>query len=206
MGEQRPGEQPMGEQPMGEQQKVEHLPQRPALLTVGHGRLDREALGDLLAGAGVERLVDVRRFPGSRANPGAARGVVPQVAQERGIAYRWEERLGGRRSLTAAQRAQSPDTWWRVEAFGAYAAWTRSEDFRAALPELLADIAEGQTAILCSESVWWRCHRRLVSDVVSVEFDTPVRHLMPDGRLADHVVSAGARVGDDGRLVWDGPA
>lgn len=174
------------------------------MLTVGHGRLDAGDLGALLVGAGVAQVVDVRRFPGSRANPGAARGAVAQLAGEVGVAYRWDERLGGRRSLTAAQREASPDTWWRVEAFRAYAAWTRSPQFRAALPELVGDALARETTILCSEAVWWRCHRRLISDVVVLECALPVWHLMPDGRLVEHVVSAGARVGEDGLVVWDG--
>ncbi|MBB1009390.1 DUF488 domain-containing protein, partial [Dietzia sp. SLG510A3-3B2-2] len=70
------------------------------LFTVGHGRLDRDELARLLTGAGVELLVDIRRFPGSRANSAAAKGAVPEIVGEVGIDYRWEEDLGGRRSLT----------------------------------------------------------------------------------------------------------
>src|SRR5699024_11510431 len=85
------------------------------LLTVGHGTLDRDGLARLLTGAGVELLVDIRRFPGSRANPAAAKGSVPELTADAGIDYRWEEQLGGRRRLTAAERRDSPDTWWRVD-------------------------------------------------------------------------------------------
>ena len=66
------------------------------LVTVGHGRLDREALGALLSATGVERLVDVRRFPGSRSNPDVSRDALGRWLPEAGIGYRWEERLGGR--------------------------------------------------------------------------------------------------------------
>lgn len=175
----------------------------PTLLTLGHGRLTEEELAALVAGAGIDLVVDIRRFPGSRANPASARGAIGATLAGIGVDYRWEERLGGRRSLTAAQRARSPDTWWRVEAFRAYAAWTRSPDFRTALPELVGPIASARTAIMCSESVWWRCHRRLVSDVLVMEHDIAVRHLMPDGRLTPHPVSEGARRGPDGHLIWD---
>ena len=65
---------------------------------------------------------------------------------------------------TKEERAQSPDGWWRVAAFRAYAGWTRTPEFRAALDDLLEDDATRSTAIMCSESVWWRCHRRLLAD------------------------------------------
>lgn len=173
------------------------------LLTVGHGVLDDQQLGDLLVGAGVERLVDVRRFPGSRNNPAAGRPALEELAAARGFGYRWEERLGGRRRLTAEEQETNPDTFWRVPQFRAYAGWTRSPEFRAGLDQLLEELATARTAVMCSEAVWWRCHRRLVADVVQVEHDVPVLHLMHDGRRRPHPVSEGARVGADGRLVWD---
>lgn len=174
------------------------------IVTVGHGRLDADELGALLTGAGVELLVDIRRFPGSRSNPAAARGALPELAEGLGIAYRWEERLGGRRHLTREQDEASPDTWWRVAAFRAYAGWTRSPEFRAAMDELAAEARERTTAVLCSEAVWWRCHRRLVADVAALEHGLEVRDLMHDGRCDLHEPSAGARLDGDGHLVWDG--
>jgi uncharacterized protein (DUF488 family) len=174
------------------------------VLTFGHGRLARAELAALLTEAHVESVVDVRRFPGSRSNPAAARGAIDALADELGIGYRHDPRLGGRRSLTKEQEAGSPDTWWQVAAFRAYAGWTRSEEFRAGLADLVAAPTVRRTAIMCSEAVWWRCHRRIISDVVVMEHDVPVEHLMHDGRLIVHPVSAGARPGEDGRLVWDG--
>ncbi|MDO5712680.1 MAG: DUF488 domain-containing protein [Micrococcales bacterium] len=173
------------------------------MLTFGHGRLERAELGELLAGAGVEAVVDVRRFPGSRANPAAARGAIPDLLTQVGIAYRWDERLGGRRSLTKAQDEASPDTWWRVKAFRAYAAWTRSPQFRAGAQDLWELARSTRTAVMCSEAVWWRCHRRLIADVTELEGGLPVLDLMHDGRLLPHEPSAGARLGPGG-VVWDG--
>lgn len=175
------------------------------LLTVGHGRLDRDALGRLLTDAGVELLVDVRRFPGSRANPAAAKGSVPDLTADAGIDYRWEEDLGGRRTLSAAERDASPDTWWRVEAFRAYAAWTRTPAFRAALGRVVADARARRTAVMCSESVWWRCHRRIIADVAVAEHGLQVGHLMHDGRVTAHAPAAGLRSDGRGHPVWDGP-
>lgn len=178
----------------------------PPLITVGHGRLEAAQLADLLAGAGIATVVDVRRFPGSRANPAAARGRIPEICAGAGISYRWEERLGGRRRLTADQDAASPDTWWNVAAFRAYAAHTRTEEFRAGFSALVADVERTRTAILCSESVWWRCHRRIIADVAMLERGIEVRHLMPGGALRVGEPSAGARVDDEGHVVWDASA
>lgn len=174
------------------------------LLTVGHGTLDRDELARLLTDAGVELLVDIRRFPGSRANPAAAKGSVPELTADAGIDYRWEEHLGGRRTLTAADRDASPDTWWRVEAFRAYCAWTRDPRFREALGRVVDDARARRTAVMCSESVWWRCHRRIVADVAVAEHGLAVGHLMHDGRVTDHAPSEGLRLDDAGHLVWDG--
>ena len=177
----------------------------PSLLTVGHGTLSRQELADLLRGAGIEPLVDVRRFPGSRANDAAARGVAEEICAEAGISYRWDERLGGRRRLTKDEDAQSPDTWWRVKQFRAYASWTRSEDFRAGIADLLDDVARTRTAVMCSEAVWWRCHRRLIADVMLLEHEVDVADLMHPGKERPHEPSEGARLDEDGHVVWDLP-
>ena len=176
----------------------------PVLLTVGHGTLDRQGLGDVLTQAGVEQVVDVRRFPGSRHNPDARREALEEWLPARGVAYRWEERLGGRRRLTAEEDEQSPDRWWRVDQFRAYAARTRAPAYAEAMELLLADVRDRPTVIMCSEAVWWRCHRRIVADVATLRYAVPVHHLMHDGRLTEHPVSDGARVTEDGQVVWDG--
>ncbi len=116
-----------------------------------------------------------------------------------GVEYRWEKRLGGwRKSLP-----DSPDTALRNRAFAGYAAHMRSEEFRSAIDELL-DEASTRTAIMCAESVWWRCHRRMVADFLVLVRGVDVLHLMHDGRLQRHIPSDLARVRDDGLLVYDG--
>jgi uncharacterized protein (DUF488 family) len=172
----------------------------PALLTLGHGRLDRDGLSSLLRRAEVELLVDVRRFPGSRANPAVATDALPVWLPETGIDYRWEERLGGRRPVPDPD---DQDPWWQVAAFRGYAAHTRTDEFRAAMAELLSETETRRTAVMCSESVWWRCHRRIIADVAVLAHDVEVRHLMHDGRLTGHPPSEGARLGADGLVVWD---
>ncbi|MEH1058861.1 DUF488 domain-containing protein [Micromonospora sp. CPCC 206171] len=172
------------------------------LLTVGHGAADRERLAELLGGAGIALVVDVRRYPASRTNPDVWREELERWLPERGIDYRWEPRLGGRRHVHAGE--PEPDTWWTVAAFRAYAAHTRTPEFDAALDEVLSDAAGRTPAVMCSESVWWRCHRRLIADVAVLGRGTPVAHLMPDGRLTPHRPAVGARRLPDGHLCWDG--
>ena len=168
------------------------------LLTVGHGSLSQDALGALLTGAGVQLLVDVRRFPGSRAHPHVGTDALAGWLPPLGVAYRSEPRLGGRRRFDGPRA----DPWWTVEAFRAYAAHTRTPDFGDALADVLAQAETTTVAVLCSEAVWWRCHRRLVADVVALVHERPVHHLMHDGRTPPHPPSPGARRTGD-VLVWD---
>jgi uncharacterized protein (DUF488 family) len=94
------------------------------------------------------------------------------------------------------------DGWWTVAQFAAYAAHTRTPEFATALDEVLAEAATTTVAVMCSESVWWRCHRRLIADVAVLGRGVPVHHLMPDGRLPPHATSAGAVLGADGLVHW----
>ncbi|SFP60173.1 Protein of unknown function, DUF488 [Geodermatophilus dictyosporus] len=173
------------------------------LLTVGHGPDDRARLAARLTAAGVGLLVDVRRFPGSRSNPDVRREALEEWLPAAGVGYRWDARLGGRRRLPADEPVA--DGWWTVAQFAAYAAHTRTPEFAAGLDEVLDAAGTATVAVMCSESVWWRCHRRLVADVAVLARGVPVRHLMPDGRPADHRPSEGAVLGDDGLVRWPGP-
>ncbi|GAA4923777.1 uncharacterized protein DUF488 [Actinomycetospora succinea] len=166
------------------------------LWTVGHGTLDGPAVARLVADAGIAAVVDVRRYPGSRRDPSVAREALGPALTRVGVAYRWDERLGGRRS----RPNDSPDTALRDRAFAGYAAHMRTPVFTDAVDELLG--APEPTAILCSESVWWRCHRRLVADHVVLVRDTAVRHLMHDGRTPEHHPTDGVRHSGD-QLVYD---
>lgn len=172
-----------------------------ALLTVGHGTMSQEDLTELLQAAGVGTLVDVRRFPGSRRHPHVARDAMEGWVPSVGISYLWMPALGGRRRLPGSD-VESVDTWWRVEAFRAYAAYARSEEFHDALDDVLGRAAASRVAVMCSEAVWWRCHRRIISDVAVLLHDVPVLHLAHSGKLTPHPPAAGARVTDEG-LVYD---
>ncbi|MCH6161025.1 DUF488 domain-containing protein [Streptomyces marispadix] len=172
----------------------------PPLVTFGHGVANRDQLADLLRGADVAAVVDVRTAPGSRRNPDARREELAAWMPEAGLEYRWEKRLGGFRRAAA----DSPDVFWEHAQFRGYAGYTRDPRFLDAMDELLRQAARTErTAVMCAESLWWRCHRRIIADFALLARDTPVLHLAHDGRLTEHPVAPGARLGDDGLLVYD---
>jgi uncharacterized protein (DUF488 family) len=163
----------------------------------GHGTASEEEIAGLLRDGGVELVVDVRTAPGSRRNPHVSRAALERWLPSRGFAYRWDKRLGGFRRPPP----DSPDVFWRQEMFRGYAAHMRTPEFAEAIDELLS--FSGSQAVMCSESVWWRCHRRMIADFLVLVREVPVTHLMHDGRLVRHEPAPGARLRDDGLLVYD---
>lgn len=172
------------------------------LFTVGHGTATAEELVGRLSAAPVETVVDVRIAPGSRRHPHVSRDAMAEWLPAAGIGYRWDKRLGGFRTLPP----DSPDVALRNESFRAYAAHMRGTEFLAAADELVAEVARSRVCVMCSETVWWRCHRRMIADFVMLARDVPVWHLMPGGRVEPHAPTDGARLRDDGLLVYDGGA
>lgn len=173
----------------------------PTVFTFGHGTAGAAEITALLRGAGVARLVDVRTAPGSRHNPDSARDAMSHWLPEAGIGYQWEPRLGGWRHA----HGDPVDVSLRVESFRSYAVYMRTPEFRAAIDDLLVIAAAEQIAIMCAETVWWRCHRKLISDYLTLVRGVTVRHLMHDGKLRAHRPTAEARVDGD-VLVYDGPS
>ena len=174
---------------------------RVTLYTIGHGTLSADEFASLLHDAGIEVLVDVRSYPGSRRNPQFGREAMQQWVPENGVEYRWEPRLGGRRR----PRAESRHVALQNDAFRAYADHMEQPDFRDALREVLVTAALRRTAVMCAESVWWRCHRRLIADAATLVHGADVQHVFHDHRLRTHEVTPGARLdGDD--VVYDAPA
>ncbi|WP_300604675.1 DUF488 family protein [Trebonia sp.] len=169
------------------------------LLTYGHGTDSSERTVATLRAAGIASIVDIRIAPGSRRNPQFALAALSEWLPEAGISYRWEKRLGGFRR----PGPDNPDVAWREDMFRGYAQHMRSPEFAAAIDAVLAEAASRQVAVMCSESLWWRCHRRLVADFASAARGVPVRHLMHDGRVEEHRPSPGLRVRADGLLVYD---
>jgi uncharacterized protein (DUF488 family) len=169
------------------------------LFTYGHGTETAERTAELLAGAGITALVDVRTAPGSRRNPQFARAAMEEWLPGAGIAYRWDKRLGGFRR----PGPDNPDIAWREDMFRGYAEHMRSADFGVAVDAVLAEAATRPVTVMCSESLWWRCHRRLLADFAAVARGAAVSHLMHDGRIEPHRPSPGLRLREDGLLVYD---
>ena len=168
------------------------------LFTVGHGTLAAEELAGVLHASGIHLLVDVRSYPGSRRHPHFARERMEEWVPDAGVEYRWERRLGGRRPV----RADSVNLVLRNDAFRGYADHMATDDFRAALDDVVALAGGQKTAVMCSESVWWRCHRRLLSDALALVHGASVVHLMHDDRQVPHPLTEGARLDGD-HVVYD---
>jgi len=169
------------------------------LLTYGHGTESAERTAAILSAASVSSLIDIRIAPGSKRNPQFARDAMTEWLPQAGIGYRWERRLGGFRK----PGPDNPDVVWREEMFRGYAEHMRSAEFLDAIGGVLAEAATPQVAVMCSESLWWRCHRRLLADFVTAARGIEVRHLMHDGRTEPHRPSPGLRLREDGLLVYD---
>ena len=166
--------------------------------TVGHGTISAEEFASLLAGAYVDRVVDVRSFPGSRHNPQFGREEMERWVPMAGIGYVWMRDLGGRRRPVS----ESKHVALRNDAFRAYADYMETPAFLAGIEELL-ELAKGDSpAVMCSESLWWRCHRRLIADHLVLVRGVDVVHLLHDGRSSPHVPTEGVRLAHD-TLVYD---
>lgn len=143
------------------------------ILTLGHSTRSFDELIELLRAHGVERLVDVRRFPMSRAHPHFNKARLSRRLERRGIEYLHLEALGGRRSPAP----DSPNAAWRNRAFRGYADHMSTSGFRAALALLRKLAREKRTAVLCAEALPWRCHRWLLSDALSA-WGLRVEHIL----------------------------
>lgn len=154
----------------------------------------------MLAAAGIETLVDVRRFAGSRRNPQFSGEAMDAALAKEGIDYVPMPDLGGRR----AARADSPNLAWRNAAFRGYADYMATSPYRLA-HERLAELARSRrTAVMCAEAMWWQCHRSLISDDFKAS-GWEVIHLISRGREQEHPYTSAARI-VEGRLDYTLPA
>jgi uncharacterized protein (DUF488 family) len=171
------------------------------LYTVGHGTRPQEELVAALHDAAIGRLVDVRRFPGSRRNPHFGREALETALPDFGIAYQWwGETLGGRRR---APTGLSRHPAWREPSFGSYADYMDTPTFRDALRSLLDSLPTAPaTAVMCAETLWWRCHRRLIADAAELA-GVEVVHLIGTGHRQRHALHPAVRAGSDGWPVYD---
>lgn len=183
---------------------------RGVVYTVGHSNREIGEFLGMLTEFGVKTLVDVRRLPGSNRYPWFNADALAAALKDVGIEYRRIEGLAGRRGVSK-DVPDEVNAWWENRSFHNYADWAlSSEEFEHGLAELveLVEAAGGDTAggesaggdaapavaIMCAEAVWWRCHRRIVSDYLLGVAGLEVKHVMGPGKAVAAELSAGARV------------
>lgn len=167
------------------------------VFTIGHSTRTFEEMLGLLRDNDVTLLADIRSFPSSRRLPQWNRDEI-EAALPPDIGYRWLPRLGGRRHTPAG--VASPNGFWRVAAFRAYADYMATEPFAEGLAELEALVEESRPAIMCSEAVPWRCHRRLVTDALLVD-GMHVFDILSESSVRPAVLTPATRV-VDGHLEY----
>ena len=165
------------------------------IYTIGHSTRSLEEFLALLERSRIERLVDVRAFPGSRRHPQFNKEALARSLPEHGIEYLHRPALGGRRR----PRADAAPTAWRNEGFRGYADYMRTAEFRAALDNLIELGEERPTVIMCSEAVPWRCHRTLISDALHAR-GVMVEHIL-DSKASPHALTSFAVV-HDGEVTY----
>ena len=174
------------------------------IYTIGHSILSAEEFLHLLRGHGVGQLADVRTIPKSRRHPQFARDALDAFLARHGVTYRHFASLGGLRK----PRSDSINTAWQHPGFRGYADYMQTEEFTRGLDELLEFSRDGEarsgavTAVMCAESKWWQCHRRLLSDALLVR-GVPVQHIVSSGAAKPHELTEFARP-EHGKVIYPG--
>lgn len=171
---------------------------KPHIFTIGHSNLALDQFLGLLAKHRIEALVDIRRFPSSRAFPHFNQKNLEAALHDAGIDYHWMEPLGGRRHKQGD--SISPNLGLENESFRNYADYTLTQPFREAVERLQEIAGRKRTALMCAEAVYWRCHRRLVSDFLLAN-NVSVQHIFPSGELRLHQPTPGAKF-DAGQVTY----
>ena len=166
------------------------------LWTIGHSTRPIEEFLGLLAESRIEVIADVRSYPGSRRYPQYGREALAATLAAHAIGYHWLPLLGGRRKGSP----DSPNGAWRNASFRAYADYMSTAEFAQGLVQLLEIANRTRTAIMCSESVWWRCHRSMIADALRVA-GIEVLHILDAKHIAVHPMTSPARI-VDGALTY----
>lgn len=164
--------------------------------TIGHSTRSLDEFIGLLRENSIEALADVRSLPGSRKFPHFNAEKLAESLPAAGIEYVPFKQLGGRRKV----RKDSPHTVWRHPAFRGYADYMDTDDFKKGIEDLLDLARQKRTAIMCSEAVWWRCHRSMISDYLK-SIGVKVIHIMAPGKTEEHPYTSAASI-VDGRLAY----
>lgn len=169
------------------------------IYTIGHSSRSIEEFISLLKGNAIDVLLDVRNFPGSKRHPHFNKELLEPTLIGEGIRYVHMKDLGGRRK----PELNSINTRWRHTAFRGYADHMQADVFQNAISELMDIAFKHSTAFMCSEAVWWSCHRSLISDYLKIR-DWKVLHIMSEGKVIEHPYTSAARI-VNGELRYDEP-
>jgi len=165
------------------------------IYTIGHSTRSAEDFLSLLQAHEIRRLADIRTIPKSRRHPQFNSDTLREFLDRHGITYRHFPSLGGLRK----PKSDSVNTAWQHAGFRGYADYMATEEFDRGVDNLLEFVRLARTAVMCAEAVWWRCHRRLLSDALLAR-GVPVRHITSVGVAKPHQMSEFARI--DGGRVW----
>jgi uncharacterized protein (DUF488 family) len=168
--------------------------------TIGHSNRSLEEFVALLSGADIGLVADIRTIPRSSANPQFNEDTLPEALAARHISYEHMAALGGLRGK-AETISRDVNGFWTNESFHNYADYALSQHFRAGLDDLIEQGRKLRCATMCSEAVWWRCHRRIVADHLLARGET-VFHIMGQGRLEPARLTKGALIRSGGTVVY----
>ena len=169
-------------------------------VTIGHSTRPLDEFLGMLRGARVAMVIDVRTFPRSRTNPAYNIDSLPEELARVQIGYRHWPAFGGRRPRQPGID-ESVNALWRVRSFHNYADYALGREFAEAFEDLVALGRDQRLALMCSEAVWWRCHRRIIADYLLLNGHA-VDHAMTPGRLEKASPTPGAEVTSEGRVVY----
>jgi uncharacterized protein (DUF488 family) len=170
--------------------------------TIGHSNRTLAEFVELVEESDVELIVDVRRLPGSTRYPQFNADALAEALQDVEIGLRRAEALTGRRPVSRDVPFEV-NAWWENRSFHNYADHALSDDFRDGLDALCDWGRSRRAAVMCSEAAWWRCHRRIIADHLLAR-GADVRHILARGHVDAAQLSAGAVIGEDGRVTYPG--
>jgi uncharacterized protein (DUF488 family) len=172
----------------------------PPFFTIGHSTRPLDEFIELLESNNVARILDVRSFPRSRTNPQFNADVLPESLATRGIGYEHLRELGGKRPKSKTVPEET-NAYWNVAGFHNYADYALGEEFRRGFERLLEIGDRERVAVMCAEAVWWRCHRRIVTDYL-LAADRDVWHILARDNVEPAKMTPAARPGPHGTLVY----
>lgn len=164
--------------------------------TIGHSTRTLQELIAMLQSFNIEVVADVRHYPGSRKYPHFNKESLEITLPQNNIQYIHLISLGGRRKTNP----NSKNTTWKNDAFRGYADYMETDAFKHGIVDLISIANKKRTAIMCSEAVWWRCHRSMIADYLKAHH-WKVMHIMDIGKAQEHPFTSPAKI-VDGELTY----